>query len=115
MKKRVMSILAIIGVIGTLAPLMSAAGVEDSRTAELEARVVELENTLSWYKDRMEKLHQNAEAVCFASDELVRCDINGDGLINTVDASIILKAYTLLSTGESVTKISQVEGWECYH
>ena len=48
----------------------------------------------------------------FESDKIERCDINGDTLIDATDASIILQAYALLSTGEDIQKISQVINYE---
>jgi hypothetical protein len=53
-------------------------------------------------------MSQNAEIIMTMSDDINRCDINGDSLIDANDASIVLQAYVLLSTGTDVKKISQV-------
>lgn len=83
--------------------------------ASLEARIAELEAENAMYIDKIAKLEArqyNAEIVLFASDKIERCDINGDSMIDAVDASIILQAYALMSTGENIWSISQVVNWD---
>lgn len=83
--------------------------------ASLEARIAELEAENAMYVDKIAKLEArqyNAEIVLFASDKIERCDINGDSMIDAVDASIILQAYALMSTGENIWSISQVVNWD---
>ena len=78
----------------------------------LKAENKELENRLKMYEDRMAKMSATAESVMAMGDNINRCDINGDGLIDAADASIILSAYSLFSTGEDIKYISQVINWE---
>ena len=94
-------------------PMVSAASVESTdEVAVLGARIAELEAEVTMLRDRQAKLSLQAEIILFESDKIERCDINGDRLIDATDASIILQAYALLSTGERITKISDVVNYD---
>lgn len=98
-----------------LSMIMPTATTTSTDVASLEARIAELEAENAMYIDKIAKLEArqyNAEIVLFASDKIDRCDINGDRLINAVDAGIILQAYALISTGENIWSISQVVNWD---
>lgn len=84
----------------------------DDEIATLEARIAELEAEVTMLRDRQAKRDVLAEIVMFESDKIERCDINGDGSIDAVDASLILQAYALISTGEDIRTISNVINYE---
>lgn len=84
----------------------------DDEIAALEARIAELEAEVTMLRDRQAKRDVIAEIILFESDKIERCDINGDELIDAVDASLVLQAYALLSTGEKITKISDVINYD---
>lgn len=111
MIKRIISFVMCAIVFVMAIPMTTVA--DDSETiAALEARIAELEAEVTMLRDRQEKLNARAEIVMFASDKIERCDINGDGSIDAVDASLILQAYALISTGEDIRKISDVINYE---
>lgn len=74
----------------------------------LQATIQENANQIKMYEDKIAKMSATAEVVMTEGDNIFRCDINGDGLIDAVDASIILTAYAKISTGENIQHISQV-------
>lgn len=112
MTKRMLNVfICIFTMISFVTPIAAAATSTDEVTA-LEARIAELEAEVKMYQDRQAKLSLQAEIILFESDKIERCDLNGDTLIDATDASIILQAYALLSTGEDIQKISQVINYE---
>lgn len=70
--------------------------------------IKEYEDKILMYEDKIAKMSSTAEIVSTMGDNIKRCDINGDSLIDAVDASIILSAYARISTGENIQHISQV-------
>jgi hypothetical protein len=114
MIKRIASvIICIFTIISFATPLVAtAATTSTDEVAALEARIAELEAEVKMYQDRQAKLSLQMEVIMFESDKIERCDINGDTLIDATDASIILQAYALLSTGEDIQKISQVINYD---
>lgn len=74
----------------------------------LKAENEQLKAEVTMWTDKIAKMSQAAEVIMFMSDSINRCDINGDSLIDAIDASIILQAYALMSTGTDVHSISQV-------
>ena len=105
-KQFLISLICTIAVCTAAIPTPTASS--DADIEALEARITELENRCAYYEDRMAKLSAAANGISYMSDNIVRCDINGDRTIDAVDASLILQAYALLSTGVEITKISQV-------
>lgn len=79
---------------------------------QLKAENAQLKAEVTMWTDKIAKMSQASEILLFASDKIERCDINGDSSIDAVDASIILQAYALLSTGENIWSISQVVNWD---
>ena len=110
MIKRMLNVfICIFTMISFVTPIVAtAATTSTDEVAALEARIAELEAEVKMYQDRQAKLSLQAEIILFESDKIERCDINGDELIDAVDASLVLQAYALLSTGEKITKISDV-------
>lgn len=74
----------------------------------LKAENAQLKAEVTMWTDKIAKMSQAAEVIMFMSDSIDRCDINGDTFIDATDASIVLQAYALLSTGNDVKTISQV-------
>ena len=74
----------------------------------LRAENQRLAGEVTMWTDKIAKMSATAETVMMQGDNILRCDINGDSLIDAVDASIILQAYALMSTGTDVHSISQV-------
>ena len=108
MKIKQILISAIVSLSVFAAAIQSPTATASTDIEALEARITELENRCAYYEDRMAKLSAAANGISYMSDNIVRCDINGDRSIDAVDASLILQAYALLSTGAEITKISQV-------
>ena len=110
MIKRMLNVfICIFTMISFVTPIVAtAATTSTDEVAALEARIAELEAEVTMLRDRQAKLSLQAEIILFESDKIERCDINGDELIDAVDASLVLQAYALLSTGEKITKISDV-------
>ena len=79
---------------------------------QLKAENAQLKAEVTMWTDKIAKMSQASEILLFASDKIERCDINGDGSIDANDASIVLQAYALLSTGENIWSISQVVNWD---
>lgn len=84
----------------------------DANIETLTAESEQLNAIKKMYEDRMAKLSLAAEVIVDRSDRIERCDINGDGSIDSVDATLVLRAYALLSTGENIGRISDVVNWE---
>ena len=83
----------------------------NSLLQENEALKIEnqrLAGEVTMWTDKIAKMSATAETVMMQGDNILRCDINGDSLIDAVDASIILQTYALMSTGTDVHSISQV-------
>ena len=114
MIKRMLNVfICIFTMISFVTPIVATAATPSTdEVAALEARIAELEAEVKMYQDRQAKLSLQMEVIMFESDKIERCDINGDTLIDATDASIILQAYALLSTGEDIQKISQVINYE---
>ena len=113
MKRMLNVFICIFTMISFVTPIVAtAATTSTDDVAALEARIAELEAEVKMYQDRQAKLSTQMEIIMFESDKIGRCDINGDTLIDATDASIILQAYALLSTGEDIQKISQVINYE---
>lgn len=99
----------IAGVVGVVMMLGAAPTVATATDVDvLEAKVLELQYKVAWYENKMMKMSQAVEFVNNYSDDINRCDINSDGLIDAVDASVVLQVYALLSTGTDVKHISEV-------
>lgn len=111
MIKRIISFVICAIVFVMAIPMTTVA--DDSETiAALEARIAELEAEVTMLRDRQAKRDVIAEIIMFESDKIERCDINGDESIDAVDASLVLQAYALLSTGNKITKISDVVNYD---
>lgn len=112
-KRMLNAFICIFTMISFVTPIVAtAATTSTDDVAALEVRIAELEAEVKMYQDRQAKLSVQMEIIMFESDKIDRCDINGDTLIDATDASIILQAYALLSTGEDIQKISQVINYE---
>ncbi len=72
----------------------------EKKINELEARIDELEAE----NEALKALND--------PDSILRLDANGDGIIDSNDASIILTIYAINSTGGNVSKISELPGGE---
>lgn len=88
--------------------LTSEIGVLRTQIQAQKYEIEDLNAKILMYEDKIAKMSSTAEIVSTMGDDIKRCDINGDSLIDAVDASIILSAYARISTGENIQHISQV-------